>query len=140
VVEGVDGHGRLGHPIYVYTRPQPIADNWFPPPNSCLDFSSTVVAGGLLSDHAALPGDAEEVAVALCGPGFSCFAGHRCGAWRHDLRCIGVTFGDVGVNAILIIGAVTRERGQRACDLLERGTNLDIPGERCRICPPQHGF
>jgi hypothetical protein len=36
-----------------------------------------------------------------------------------------VTSGDAGVNAILIIGSIGNERGQRTRDLLEQGADLD---------------
>jgi hypothetical protein len=73
-----------------------------------LDFGALVVAGGFLPSPAARLGDALEVTVALRWRCRRFVAQHRCAAWRWNHHCrIGVTLGDIGVNAILVIGGIS---------------------------------
>jgi hypothetical protein len=76
------------------------------------------------------------MSVALCRIGFGGFARHSGCTRRHDHRAVGMTFGNGGVNAILIISPVARDRGHRICGLLEQGANLGtviyiMRGQRC---------
>src|SRR3954451_16761058 len=43
--------------------------------------------------------------------------------WHDDGR-FGVTLGDAGVDAVLVVSAITRERGHRSRHLVEQGANL----------------
>ena len=89
-----------------------------PSPSTCfhadcrLDLCAPTVARGFLPGRAALLGDALEMTVALCRRDFSRFARHRRAARRHNYRRFRMTVGDCGVNAILIVGSVSGERGQ----------------------------
>jgi hypothetical protein len=74
--------------------------------------------------HAALLGDTLEMAVALCRGDVSRATWHRRGAWWHHHRRIRVTFGNGGVNSILIVGPVAGERRYRIRDLVKERANL----------------
>jgi hypothetical protein len=113
VVEGTDRHRHLGRPTFVYTRAQPVADHSFPSCDGRLEFGDAAQFGNLL-----------ELTVALCRISFSGFARHSGCARRYGHRGIGTTFGNGGVNAILIISTGASDRGHRICGLFEQGTNL----------------
>src|SRR5215213_4055632 len=62
--------------------------------------------------------------VALCGRGVGRVAGHSRRARRHDDGRLWVALGDTAVDTLLIIRPVASQRGDRAVDLVEQGTNL----------------
>lgn len=51
-------------------------------------------------------------------------AQHRGHTWRHNHRNLGVPFGNVGIDALLIISTIARERGDWPGDRLEQGADL----------------
>src|SRR4051794_25947367 len=51
-------------------------------------------------------------------------AGHGGRARWHDDGRFGVALGDAGVNTVLVVRAVARNRGDLAVHLVEQGTNL----------------
>ncbi len=63
-------------------------------------------------------------AVALRGCGRGRLARHRVRARRHDDGRFWMALGDAGGDGILIVCAVAGERGDRVCDLIERGADL----------------
>jgi hypothetical protein len=62
-------------------------------------------------------------------------AQYRRAARRNDHRRVRMTVGDVGVNAILVIGAIAGERGYRPRHLVkQRGDSRGIiPIVRCQL-------
>ncbi len=121
------GHAQpprlLSPDIRLYVRVA-IADHLLPLHNGCLDFRASVVTGGLLPSHAALLGDALEVTISLGRCSFSRSAQHRRAARRHNHCRFRVTVGNASVNTILVIGAISGDRAQRAGELIEQGANL----------------
>ena len=68
-------------------------------------------------------GDVSQVAVALrgCCPGG--VARHGAGPGRHDHGCFGRALGDLAIDAVLVIGTVRREQGERT-RLVKQGADL----------------
>ena len=83
-----------------------------------------VIERGFLPPCTTLLGDTLKVLVALCRRGFSRCTQHCRDAWRHDHRSIWMTVSNIGINAVLVVSAVSRERGQRTRDLIKQRTNL----------------
>src|SRR4051812_19395381 len=104
-------HVDLSRPTVIPARAQPIADHLLPSSDGRLNLRTPVVARGCLPAHAACLGDTPEMAVALCRRGVSRWAWHRRGTWRHNHCRVRVTFGNRGVNTVLIVGPVASERG-----------------------------
>src|SRR5215207_6680832 len=123
-VQDLDGDGRLGRPTLVRVRGQPVPDQALVAPNGCLGAGPLRVSGPLLPSHPALLGDELEMAVALCRHGLGRRAGHRRGARGYDNGRLWITLGDTGVDAVLVVGTVAGERGDRAVHLVQQGTNL----------------
>src|SRR5215207_1801604 len=76
------------------------------------------------------------MAVALCRLALGHLARHGRRAWRDDDGRLRMALRDTGVNAILVIRTVARDRGYRPCRLVEQGTDLSAvvglsPGQRC---------
>src|SRR4051794_6554280 len=117
-------HVDLRCPTFIPARAQPIAEDLFPSPDGRLDFRTPVVTREGLPGHAARLGDTPEMAVALGWRGVSGSAWHRRSAGWHDHRRVRVTVGDGGVNTVLIVGPIPRERGQRIDDLIEQRADL----------------
>src|SRR3712207_1086929 len=72
-------------------------------------------------------------------------ARHRTGTRRHDDRRLGMALDDTAVNTLLIIRPVASQRGDRAVDLVEQGTNLRavigiLVGQHRRDDPPGAGI
>jgi len=77
-------------------------------------------------------GDGPEVAVALRGRGLGRVARHRGGARRHDDGRFRMAGGDAGGDALLIVGSVAGEGGERFLDPVEQSAHLravvHVPG------------
>ena len=71
-----------------------------------------------------MPGNVLEVAVALRRCGLGRVAGHGVCTRRDNHGRFRMALGDAGVDERLVIAAVAGERGHRACDLIEQGTDL----------------
>src|SRR4051794_16294901 len=99
-------------------RAQSIADHLLPSADGGLGPGALRVPGRPLPSHPAPLGDVLEVAVALRRFALSCRARHRGRAWWHDDSGLRMALGDAGVDALLIIGTVTGERGDRAVHLI----------------------
>ena len=82
-----------------------------------------------LPGHAAVLGDEPKVPIALGRRGLGSPARHRVLAWRDDDRRLGMAFGHYAGHVLPVIGAVTRERGDRSRHLVEQG-----PDPRAVIC------
>src|SRR5215212_2784766 len=83
--------------------------------------------------------------VAPRGRGLGRRARHRAGARRHDDRRLGMARDDTAVDTLLIIRAIAGQRGDRAVDLVEQGTDLRaviglLVGQRRRDDPPGAGL
>src|SRR3954468_18460203 len=135
-VEHVDRHAHLGRPTLLRMRAQPVADHLLPSANGGLGLGAFRVPGRCLPGHAPVVGHVLEVAVALRRRALRRLARHRGRARRHDDGRLGVALGDAGVNTILVVSAITRERGHRSCHLVEQGTDLRtviyiLGGQRC---------
>jgi hypothetical protein len=50
-------------------------------------------------------------------------ARHRRGAWRHDNRGIMIAVDDGAIDVVLVVGAITGERGHWPFYLVEQGTD-----------------
>src|SRR5919205_1124875 len=105
-------------------RAQPVPDHLFPSANGGLSPGSFRVPGRFLPSHPALLGNVLEVAVALRRLALSRLARHGGRARRHDDGRLGMALGDAGVNTLLIVSAIARERGHRPRHLVEQGTGL----------------
>ena len=104
----------------VSTRSKGIADHAFVSTDCCLDLGPKIVATRLLPAHPAVLDDLLDVSVPLCRSGRSGRA-RDCGcARRHDDGGIRMTLGDRLVNAVLIVGTVSRERRDGIGDLVEQ--------------------
>jgi len=57
--------------------------------------------------------------VALGWIGLSGLAWNGSGAWRHDNQRVCIPFGYGSVEAVLIVGTVAGERGQRCVQLIK---------------------
>ena len=102
-VEGMDGDVHLGRPTPVRARAQPVADHLLEPPDGCLGPSPPHIVGCFLPSRPSVPSDAVQVAVALRGRGLGCLARHGRGPRRHDDRRLGITLGDRGRDALLVV-------------------------------------
>src|SRR5215212_10630155 len=123
-IEHVDGDVHLGRPTLIRLRAQPIADHLFPSADGGLGLGAFRVPGRYLPSHAPPLSDELEVAVALGWLTLGRPARHRGRARRHDDGRFGMALADAGVDAVLIIGPVTGERGDRAVHLVQQGTDL----------------
>ena len=123
-VEDMDRHVHLTCPTLIRARAQPVPDHPFPPPDSCLGPGPVRIPGRFLPGHAAPLGNELKMAVALCRRSLGCSARHRSRAWRNDDGRRGMTLADTGVHAILVVRTIACERGYRARDLVEQGTDL----------------
>ncbi len=123
-LRSMDGDLHLGRPAVVGVRAQPVADHPLEARHGRLGPGTPGVAGRRLPSHAAVLGDGPEMAVALRGRGLGRVARHRGGARRHDDGGIRVAGADAGGDALLVVGAVAREGGQRALDPVEQGADL----------------
>src|SRR5215207_1041955 len=112
-VEHVAGDAYLGRPTLIRMRAQPVAEHLFPSRDGGLGPGAFRVPGCLLPGHATLLGDELEMAVALRRRALSRLAQHGGCAGRHDDGRLGVALGDAGVNAVLVVRAITREGGHR---------------------------
>ena len=65
-----------------------------------------------------------NMVVALCRPPLGHLAWHSRRARRDDDGCLRMALRDTGVNAVLVLGTVARDRGYRPCHLVEHGTDL----------------
>jgi hypothetical protein len=119
---GGDGNFRVSALILAKTKT--IADDLFVSPNGCLDAAALVVARGLLPADFTLFGNTPKIAITLRRLGLRRLARHRGGAWRHDHRSAGIAVNHGAVNAVLIVSAITGERGQRSFYLVEQRTRL----------------
>ncbi len=123
-VERVDCDRDLGRPALVRVRAQLIADDLLPSVHGGFDPGSPVVARRALPLHAPVPGNVLEMAVPLCRCGLGRVARHSVRARRDDNSRFGMTFGNPGVDAILVIRAVGGERRHGSCDLVQQGIGL----------------
>src|SRR4051812_14636819 len=112
-VEHVDRDVHLGRPTLIRMRAQPVAEHLLPSTDGGLGPGSFRVPGRFLPGPAPVVGDVLEVAVALRRRALHRLARHGGRTRRHDDGRFGVTLGDAGVDAILVVSAITRERGQR---------------------------
>src|SRR5215218_48536 len=120
----MDGDVHLGRLTLVRARAQPIADHLFPPPDGGLGPSAFVVPGSLLPSQAPVLGDALEMAVALRRRGLGIRRWHRTRTRWHDDGRRGVALGNAGVNTVLVIRTVARDRRHGPRDLVEQGIRL----------------
>src|SRR5215207_7593388 len=123
-VKRMDGDVHLGRPTLVRARAQPVADHLFPPPDGGLGSSAFVVPGPLLPSHAPVLGDALEMAVALRRRGLGIRRSYRARTRRHDDGRLGVARGNAGVNTVLVVRTVARDRRHGPRDLVEQGIGL----------------
>jgi len=103
---------------------QLVADHLFPPAHGGFDPGTFHVARRFLPSHSTVLGDVLDVAVARCRRGLGRIARHGRHPRRHDHGRRGMALGDAGVNAVLVVGAVARERRQRSCHLVKQGVDL----------------
>ena len=127
-IEDVDGDVHLGGPTLLRMRAQPVADHLLPSADDSLGSGALRVPGGLLPRPAAPLGDELEVAVPLGRLALSRLARHGCRARRHNDRRFGMALADAGVDAVLVVGAVARDLGDRPRHLVEQGANLRAVG------------
>jgi len=105
-------------------RAQLVADHLFPSVHGGFDPRAPVVSRRVLPCHAPVLGNVLQVAVPLCWCGLGHLARHGVCARRDNHGRFRMALGDVGVNAILVVGAVAGERRYRARDLVKQGTGL----------------
>ena len=65
-----------------------------------------------------------KCSVALCRCGLGRVTRHGRCAWRNNDGRFWMTAGDAGGNALLVVGAVASEGGERALDLVQQGAHL----------------
>src|SRR6516165_3894280 len=135
-VHDMHGDGDLGGATLVVSNAQSITDYSLVPPDGGLNAAALVVARHLLPADPALLGNTLEMAVTLCGFGFSRFARHRRGARRHHNHGVGITVSDRAIDAVLVVGAVTGERDQGPFHLVQQRAGLggvvDVVRRQCR--------
>jgi len=119
-VEHMGGDRHLGRAALVHMRAKPVADHLFPSAHSGFDPGVFVVSRRILPRHAPVFGDDLQVAVALGWRGLGRVARHGGRTQRHDHGRLRMALGNAGVNAVLIVGAVARERGHRTRDFTEQ--------------------
>ncbi len=123
-VQCVHGNGDLGRSTPIGAGSQPIADDPLEATDVSLHQGTPVVAGGLLPGHVAALGNDLQVPVSHRRRRLGCVARHGAGAWRDDDGRLGMTCGDLAMDAVLIVSPVGGERGDRAIHLIEQGPDL----------------
>ena len=122
-------HGNLRCPASIFARAQTIADPLLVSPDGGLDAAALIVARYRLPSDPTVLGVVLEMAVALCGIGRSRRARHRRGSGRHNNRSGRIALQDGTIDAVLIIGAIARERGQGPVQSLKLSISVEkFPG------------
>ena len=123
-VEHVDGHAHLTRPTLIRGRASLVPDHPCPSSDGGLDPSLFPGPGGFLPSHAAPRGNELEGAVAPRGLGLGRLAGHGRAARQHNDGRLRMARGEAGVDTVLIVRTVARERGETARNLVEQGADL----------------
>src|SRR4051812_49918589 len=97
---------------------QGVADDALVPIHRTLRPGPRIVARGFLPAHPALLGNGLDMAVALGRVGFGRWTEHGRRPWRHDNRGFRGMPGHIIVNPVLVVGAVSTDRGERLVDLV----------------------
>ncbi len=114
-VQCVYGDRDFGCSTPIGARSQPITDDPFEPADVGLHQRSPVIAGGLLPSHATQLGDGLQVTVSHRRRHLRGVARHGAGAWWDDDGRLGVTHGDIAVDAINVVWSGTaRSRPSKA--------------------------
>ncbi len=135
-VQGMNCHLNL-RPLALHcVRAQTVPDHLLEARHRRLGSGAQVVSRCFMPGGPAVFGDAVKVSVPLSWCHIGRVARHRVGTWRHDDGRLGMALGDTGCDALLVVGAVAGERGERAYHLVEQRADL---GAIVGIMAGQHG-
>lgn len=123
-VQCAHGNRDPGRSTPIGAGSQIVTDDPFEAADASLHQGTLVIAGFILPSHAAMLGDDLQVTVYRGGCRLRCVAGHGVGAWRDDSGRLGMTHGDLAINAVLIVSTAGGERRDRAVHLIEQGPHL----------------
>jgi hypothetical protein len=123
-IEHLHCDGHLRRLTSQLARAQRIADDVLEAADVCFHQGAPIVAGHPLPTHASAFGNLLNVPIALRRRRLGRRALHRSRARRHNDFRVWIALDDRGVIVISIVRAVTGERRDRNCDLIEQWSDL----------------
>src|SRR5438067_763943 len=101
-----------------------MTDHPFPTADIGFHQGTPVVPRPFLPTHPAMSGNNLQMLVTLCRRSLGRLTGHRTQTWWYDNGRIWMAGGDLAVDAVLVVCAITGERGDGTINLVEQWTNL----------------